>query len=59
MFQIRRQVTVSRLPDKGAKIEKQIAELNEELHKMKMAKEAKDEVGVDDITGELQRVLNV
>ncbi|KAK6259126.1 hypothetical protein SCA6_013600 [Theobroma cacao] len=52
-------VTVSRLPDKGAKIEKQIAELNEELHKMKMAKEAKDEVGVDDITGELQRVLNV
>ncbi|XVE83355.1 hypothetical protein DITRI_Ditri16bG0082700 [Diplodiscus trichospermus] len=50
-------ITVSRLPDKGAKIEKQIAELNEELHKMKMAKENK--VGVDDITGELQRVLNV
>ncbi|XVF14803.1 hypothetical protein REPUB_Repub09cG0092800 [Reevesia pubescens] len=51
-------ITVSRLPDKGAKIEKQIAELNEELHKM-MSNETKTEVGVDDIAGELQRVLNV
>ncbi|KAE8694443.1 Protein CHROMATIN REMODELING 24 [Hibiscus syriacus] len=54
-------VTVSRLPDKGAKIEKQIAELNAELHKMKTAKEAQTETadGVDDITGKLQNVLNV
>ncbi|OMO56201.1 SNF2-related protein [Corchorus olitorius] len=51
--------TVSKLPDKGAKIEKQIAELHEELHNMRMAKEADNEVGVDGITGELQRVLNV
>ncbi|GMI99315.1 chromatin remodeling 24 [Hibiscus trionum] len=54
-------VTVSRLPDKGAKIEKQIAELNAELHKMKTAKETQTETagGVDDITGKLQHVLNV
>ncbi|XWS44706.1 hypothetical protein CRYUN_Cryun15aG0070800 [Craigia yunnanensis] len=52
-------ITISRLPDKGAKIEKQVAELNEELHKMKMEKETETEVGVEDITGELQRVLNV
>ncbi|XVF58791.1 hypothetical protein PTKIN_Ptkin07bG0094900 [Pterospermum kingtungense] len=50
-------IFVSRLPDKGAKLEKQIAELNEELDKMKMAKETK--VSIDDITGELRRVLNV
>ncbi|KAE8735818.1 hypothetical protein F3Y22_tig00000329pilonHSYRG00085 [Hibiscus syriacus] len=50
-------VTVSRLPDKGAKIEKQIAELNAELHKMKTAKETAGVV--DDITGKLQNVLNV
>ncbi|KAK8710077.1 hypothetical protein V6N13_145418 [Hibiscus sabdariffa] len=54
-------VTVSRLPDKGAKIEKQISELNAELHKMKTAKETQTETagGVDDITGKLQNVMNV
>lgn len=54
-------ITISRLPDKGAKIEKQIAELNAELQKMKTAEvtEKETEVGVDDITGQLQKVLNV
>ncbi|MBA0857952.1 hypothetical protein Goshw_019441 [Gossypium schwendimanii] len=54
-------ITILRLPDKGAKIEKQIAELNAELQKMKTAEvtEKETEVGVDDITGQLQKVLNV
>ncbi|PPR98605.1 hypothetical protein GOBAR_AA22069 [Gossypium barbadense] len=54
-------ITISRLPDKGAKIEKQIAELNAELQKMKTAEvtQKETEVGVDDIAGQLQKVLNV
>ncbi|KAK9292143.1 hypothetical protein L1049_020102 [Liquidambar formosana] len=52
--------TVSKLPDKGERIWKQIAELNSELDKIRMAKRTEKEViDLDDITGELQRVLNV
>ncbi|KAL5755404.1 hypothetical protein ACOSP7_023624 [Xanthoceras sorbifolium] len=52
--------TVERLPDKGAKLQKQIAELNLELNKMRMETQSKREViDLDDITGEFERVLNV
>ncbi|KAH7520927.1 hypothetical protein FEM48_Zijuj08G0197600 [Ziziphus jujuba var. spinosa] len=49
---------VSRLPDKGVKIQKQIEELNAELYRTKMAKENKV-IDLDDITGEIERVLKV
>ncbi|KAA3456121.1 protein CHROMATIN REMODELING 24 [Gossypium australe] len=54
-------ITISRLPDKGGKIEKQIAELNAELQKIKTAEvtQKETEVGVDGITGQLEKVLNV
>ncbi|XP_021677310.2 protein CHROMATIN REMODELING 24 isoform X2 [Hevea brasiliensis] len=53
-------VTVSRLPDQGAKLEKQISELKLELNKMRMEKTTRKEViDLDDLTGDLQRVLNV
>ncbi|KAJ0040417.1 hypothetical protein Pint_27404 [Pistacia integerrima] len=48
------------LPDKGAKLQKQIAELNLELKKMRM--EERSEPGVidlDDLTGNFTRALNV
>lgn len=54
------QGTVERLPDKGAKLQKQIADLNLELNKIRMEKQSKQEViNLDDITGEFERVLNV
>lgn len=53
------QSTVERLPDKGAKIQKQIAELNSELNKIQMEKTEKEVVDLDDVTGKLKRVLNV
>ncbi|KAJ4715246.1 Chromatin remodeling 24 [Melia azedarach] len=52
--------TVERLPDKGAKIQKQIAELNSELNKIRMEKTTEQEVvDLNDVTGKLKRVLNV
>ncbi|XP_015573004.2 protein CHROMATIN REMODELING 24 [Ricinus communis] len=52
--------TVSRLPDRGAKLQKQISDLNLELDKINMEKSTKEEViDLDDLTGELQRALNV
>ncbi|GLT25101.1 hypothetical protein SLA2020_002530 [Shorea laevis] len=53
-------VTISKLPDKGAKLEKQMAELNAELQKIRMEERREKEViNLDDITGELRRRLNV
>uniref|UniRef100_A0A2P2IXE2 Protein CHROMATIN REMODELING 24 n=1 Tax=Rhizophora mucronata TaxID=61149 RepID=A0A2P2IXE2_RHIMU len=53
-------VTVSRLPDKGAKLQKQISELNLELHKMRMEKISEKEViDLDDIDLEFQRSLKL
>ncbi|KDP31473.1 hypothetical protein JCGZ_15353 [Jatropha curcas] len=53
-------VTVSRLPDGGAKLQKQISTLNLELEKIKMEKTTQQEIiDLDDLTGELQRTLNV
>ncbi|KAG8640786.1 protein CHROMATIN REMODELING 24 isoform X1 [Manihot esculenta] len=52
--------TVSRLPDQGAKLQKQISELNLELNQLRMEKTTQNEViDLDDLTGDLQRVLNV
>ncbi|KAF5751779.1 DNA excision repair protein ERCC-6-like isoform X1 [Tripterygium wilfordii] len=53
-------VTVSRLPDQGAKLQKQIAELNLELQKITIP-EATDikVINLDDLSGQLERVLNV
>ncbi|XP_027342704.1 protein CHROMATIN REMODELING 24 [Abrus precatorius] len=48
---------ISKLPDKGEKLQKQIAELNLELAKLKS--EEKDVVDLDDFTSDFQRVLNV
>ncbi|PON78685.1 Protein CHROMATIN REMODELING [Trema orientale] len=51
---------VSRLPDKGEKIQMHIVELNAELERIKMAKEnEKKVIDLDDLTGEFQKVLNV
>lgn len=51
---------VARLPDKGEKLQKQIADLNSELFKIRAAEETQNEViDLDDLSGELQRVLNV
>ncbi|KAG5245086.1 protein CHROMATIN REMODELING [Salix suchowensis] len=54
-------VTVSRLPDQGAKLQKQIGELNSELNKLSMEKatERKGIISLDDLTGEFERGLNV
>ncbi|KAJ9704139.1 hypothetical protein PVL29_005430 [Vitis rotundifolia] len=52
--------TVSKLPDKGERIQKQIAELNLELDKMRMTKRIEKEViDLDDVTGKLENVLNL
>lgn len=52
--------TVSKLPDKGERIQKQIAELNSELDKMRMTKRIETEViDLDDVTGKLENVLNL
>ncbi|KAF6170510.1 hypothetical protein GIB67_031918 [Kingdonia uniflora] len=51
---------ISRLPDKGAKIHRQINELNLELEKIKLAESSEKEViDLDDISGKFQRVLHV
>ena len=51
---------VSRLPDKGEKLQKQIAQLNSELYEIRKAERTESTViDLDDLTGELQRVLNV
>lgn len=50
------QAMVSRLPDRGEKIIKQIAELKVELRAMTKENQSID---VDDISGKLERVLNV
>ncbi|KAF3969894.1 hypothetical protein CMV_006353 [Castanea mollissima] len=51
---------VSRLPDKGEKLQKQIAQLNSELYKMRKEERTDNEViDLDDLSGEIQRVLNV
>ncbi|KAK2993462.1 hypothetical protein RJ640_005156 [Escallonia rubra] len=51
---------VSHLPDKGERIQKQIAELNRELSKIQMIQKSEIEViDLDDVAGKLQRVLNV
>ena len=50
---------VSRLPDKGVKIQKQIEQLNAELYRTKMAKGNEQEIDLDSITDEIQRVLHV
>lgn len=48
---------ISRLPDRGEKLQQRLAELNSELSKLKM--EEREVIDLDDITGEFQRVLNV
>ncbi|KAG6767395.1 hypothetical protein POTOM_028599 [Populus tomentosa] len=54
-------VTVSRLPDQGAKLQKQISELNSVLIELRMEKatERKGVISLDDLTGEFERGLNV
>ncbi|KAB5548238.1 hypothetical protein DKX38_011644 [Salix brachista] len=54
-------VTVSRLPDQGEKLQKQISELNSVLNKLRMEKapEIKGVISLDDLTGEFERGLNV
>lgn len=54
------QVTVSRLPDQGAKLHRQILELNSELQKMRMEQGTEKKViDLDDLTGDFRRVMNV
>ncbi|XP_062149491.1 protein CHROMATIN REMODELING 24 isoform X2 [Alnus glutinosa] len=51
---------VARLPDKGEKLVKQIAELKSELYKIRKAERAENQViDLDSLSGDLQRVLNV
>lgn len=49
---------ISKLPDKGQKIERQIVDLNLELDKIKMAKESnkKEVIDLDDLSDGFQRV---
>ena len=47
---------ISKLPDRGERLQKQIVELNSELSKLMVA--GRTEVDLDVITGEFQRVLN-
>ncbi|KAL2518071.1 Protein CHROMATIN REMODELING 24 [Abeliophyllum distichum] len=49
-------VAVSKLPDKGEKIHKQIAELRLQLDQLRMAKGTKDKIDLDTITTGFQRV---
>lgn len=51
------QVMISRLPDKGEKLQKRMEELNLELAKLRM--EQRNVIDLDDITSEFERVLNV
>ncbi|KAJ9556695.1 hypothetical protein OSB04_011309 [Centaurea solstitialis] len=51
---------VDRLPDKGEKIKKQMAELNAELQKLRMPKGGEPEtIDLDDVVDDFNRVLNV
>ncbi|KAI3693177.1 hypothetical protein L6452_33008 [Arctium lappa] len=51
---------VDRLPDKGEKIKKQMAELNAELQKLRMPKGGETEtIDLDDVVDDFNRVLNV
>ncbi|CAA3030465.1 CHROMATIN REMODELING 24 [Olea europaea subsp. europaea] len=52
-------VAVSRLPDKGEKIHKQIAELRLQLDQRRMAKGSKDVIDLDSITAGIQKVVNL
>ncbi|KAL9340324.1 hypothetical protein Peur_066543 [Populus x canadensis] len=53
-------VTVLRLPDQGAKLQKQISELNSVLIELRMEKATeRGVISLDDITGEFERGLNV
>lgn len=53
-------VTISRLPDKGSRIERQLAELNLDLEKIRKAERTEKEViDLDDISGDFQKFLNV
>lgn len=50
---------ISKLPDKGEKIQKHIEELNAELYRTKMAKENKEVIDLDGVTAKIERVLKV
>ena len=50
---------MSRLPDKGEKIRKQIADLNLELENLKTPRRSNEVIDLDDIADELQRSLHV
>ncbi|KAL2458122.1 Transcription-coupled repair protein CSB/RAD26 (Contains SNF2 family DNA-dependent ATPase domain) [Abeliophyllum distichum] len=50
-------VAVSKLPDKGEKIHKQIAELRLQLDQLRMAKGTKDKIDLDTITTGFQRTV--
>lgn len=51
---------VSRLPDRGEKIQMHIVELNAELDRIKRAKEnEKKVIDLDGLSGEFHKVLNV
>ncbi|KAJ8565534.1 hypothetical protein K7X08_008110 [Anisodus acutangulus] len=51
---------ISKLPDRGQRIQRQIAELHKELEIMRMEKENKDEIiDLDDISGQFHRDVNV
>lgn len=57
---------VSRLPDQGGKIQKQIAELNAQLHDLRNSslnnsRDGKEQtlVDIDELTKDLQNVLSV
>nr|XP_043628305.1 protein CHROMATIN REMODELING 24 isoform X2 [Erigeron canadensis] len=51
---------VSRLGDNGEKIKKQIAELNSELHKLRVLKTGEIEtIDLDDVVDDFNRVMNV
>ena len=54
------QAMVSRLPDRGEKIQIQIAELNAELDRIKIESESEKEViDLDSFSGDFNRALNV
>lgn len=54
------QVMISRLPDKGEKIQKQIIELNLELEKLREGEAAeRGVIDLDEISGDFQKRLNV
>ncbi|XP_010521188.1 PREDICTED: protein CHROMATIN REMODELING 24 [Tarenaya hassleriana] len=53
--------TISKLPDRGAKLQKQIAELNQELESIEAAKsmETPQVIELDEISGKLHKGLNL